>query len=239
MITCFVLDDEPHAIDVLVHYIGQTPYLHLAGTGNNPLQVLRQLNEDPPDLLFSDIHMPGITGLDLVKSLKSKTKVILCSAYSEFAAAGFELEVIDYLVKPVRLPRFIQAVQRAACLISGIPQSQAIPLEDDYIYVKTEQKGKLLKVNLADIDYIEGRKNYVAIHHNGHTILALLNMKDLEERLPAQHFIRVHRSYIIPIRKITGIESNVIILKDSRAEVSLGENYKALFMEKMKGKLMQ
>lgn len=238
MINCFVLDDEPHAIDVLVHYIQQTPYLRLTGTGSNPLQALPLLNEQTPDLLFSDIHMPGISGLDLVKSLKGKTKVILCSAYSEFAAEGFELEVIDYLVKPIRLPRFVQAVQRAAYMIGGIVQQQTLALEDDYIYVKTEQKGKLLKINLADIEYIEGRKNYVAIHHNGRTIMALLNMKDLEERLPPQHFMRVHKSFIIPLRKITGIESNVIILKDSRAEVALGDNYKSAFMEKMKNKLM-
>lgn len=238
MINCFVLDDEPHAIEVLVHYIQQTPYLQLCGTCNNPMQALPLLNDQAPDLLFSDIHMPGISGLDLVKSLKGKTRVILCSAYSEFAAEGFELEVIDYLVKPVRFPRFVQAAQRAASIIGGVAQPQPLSLEDDYIYIKTEQKGKLIKINLADIEYIEGRKNYVAIHHSGRTIMALLNMKDLEERLPAQHFMRVHKSYIIPLRKITGIESNVIILKDSRAEVALGENYKSAFMEKMKDKLL-
>jgi DNA-binding LytR/AlgR family response regulator len=239
MINCFVLDDEQHAIDVLTHYIQQTPFLQLIGTANNPLQALQQINEQKPDLLFSDIHMPGISGLDLVRSLKGKTRVILCSAYSEFAAESFELEVIDYLLKPVRLPRFLQAVQRASHIIEGPSSKQnPLPLEDDYIYVKTEQKGKLLKINLADIGYIEGKKNYVAIHHGGHITMALLNMKDLDERLPAQHFMRVQRSFIVPIRKINGIENNMVLLKEYRMEIPLGENYKVTFLQKMKDKLM-
>jgi two-component system, LytTR family, response regulator len=238
MITCFVLDDEQHAINVLTHFISQTPFLQLVGTANNPLQALQFINEQEPDLLFSDIHMPDISGLELVKSLKGKTKAILCSAYSEFAVEGFELEVIDYLVKPVRLPRFLQAVQRAAHFIEGPAMQQPLALEDDYIFVKTEQKGKLLKINLADIEYIEGKKNYVAIHYNGQITMSLLNMKDLEDRLPALHFIRVQRSFIVPLRKISGIERNMVLLKEYNIEIVLGENYKIAFLERMKDKLM-
>jgi DNA-binding LytR/AlgR family response regulator len=238
MIKCFVLDDEPSAIDVLTHYIQQTPFLQLTGTGNNPLQALPLLNAQAPDLLFSDIHMPDITGLDLVKSLRGKTKVIFCTAYTEFAAEGFELEVVDYLVKPVRFPRFVQAVQRAAYLIGGSTQQPAPALEDDYIYVKTELKGKLLKINLGDIDYIEGRRNYVSIHYNGQSALALLNMKDLEERLPAQHFIRVHKSHIVALRKITGIEGSLVLVNNCNAEITLGDTYKSAFLEIMNAKLM-
>jgi len=238
MINCFVLDDEQHAVDVLVHYIRQTPFLHLAGTSLDPLQALPLINEEAPDLLFTDIHMPALSGIDLLKSIRSKTRVILCSASGEYAAMGFELEVIDYLVKPVRFARFLQSVQRAAHLIGGTMAASPLPLEDDYMYVKTEQKGKLLKVNLHDIEYIEGRKNYVAIHHNGQTTLALLNMKDLELRLPARHFIRVHKSFIVPIRKITGVESNIILMKDCDARIVLGENYRGPFLALLKGKIL-
>lgn len=238
MINCFVLDDEQHAVDVMEHYIKQTPYLKLAGTAGNPLEALPLLNEKPPDLLFSDIHMPGLSGLDLVKALRGKTKIILCSAYSEFAADGFELEVVDYLVKPVRLPRFLQAVQRAAYLINTVPQLQRPALDEDYIYIKTELKNKLQKVNLIDIDYIEGRRNYVAIHQKGQITMALLSMKDLEERLPPQHFMRVHKCHIVPLRHITAIEGNIVVLHSDKIQVPVGNTYKKAFAERMKDKLM-
>jgi two-component system, LytTR family, response regulator len=238
MITCFVLDDEPHAIEVLTHYISQTPYLSLIGTSLDPVEAFPRLNEEAPDLLFTDINMPGISGIELVKTLRSHTKIILCSAHSEFAAEGFELEVVDYLLKPIRFPRFVQAAQRAFNSIGTPNLQQPIPLEEDYIYIKTEQKGKLHKINLVDIEYIEGRRNYVALHYNDHVIMALLNMKDLEERLPSRHFIRIHKSHIVPIRYITGIEGNIIHLKDNSVKFVLGDTYKQAFIEKMQAKLM-
>ncbi len=239
MIRCFVLDDEQHAVEVLMHYINQTPGFQLVGTANNPLQALQQINQLKPDLLFTDIHMDDITGLDVIKALTGDTKVIICTAYNEFAVEGFELEVIDYLLKPARFPRFLQAVQRATHIIEKTTAASTSALEDDYIYVKTELKGKLLKINLVDIDYIEGMKNYVAIYHGGKKTMALLNMKDLEERLPAIHFVRVHKSFIVPVRKITAIEGNMVRLKDSSAEINLSESYKPAFMQAMKGKLME
>ncbi len=238
MINCIIVDDEQHAIDILENHIGHTPFIKLTGSYTNPLEALEALNQQKTDLIFLDIHMPHISGIDFIKTIHGKTKVILCTAYTEFAAEGFDLEVIDYLLKPVSLPRFLKAAQRAIAIINTNEDTGKESLEDDYIFVKTERKGKLLKINLVDITYIEGMKNYVAIYHNGQKTMALLNMKDLEDRLPAKHFIRVQKSFIIPIRNVTGIEGNMVRLKDIKAEIILGNSYKSAFMERMKAKLM-
>jgi len=235
MISCIIVDDEQHAIDVLTHFVKQTPLLTLKGTTTDPLEALQLINREQVDLIFLDIQMPHISGLDFIKAINGRCKVILTTAYSEFAAEGFDLEVTDYLLKPIPLPRFLKAVQRAAAALAKTtaPETET----DDYIFVKTEAKGKMLKINLADIDYIEGMKNYVAIHTGDTKTLVLLNMKDLEDRLQGKHFMRVHRSYIIAIAKITMIEGNRIMLKKGQ-EILLGDSYRTAFLEAMKGKLM-
>jgi two-component system LytT family response regulator len=240
MINCLVVDDEQHAIDVLTHYIEQTPFLKLVQATTNPIEALQTVNSQKVDLVFLDIQMPEISGLDFARTIQGKCKVILTTAYSEFAAEGFELEVVDYLLKPIPLPRFFKAVQRMLNTVtsaaSATPGEESI--EDDYIFVKTELKGKMLKVNLQDIDYIEGMKNYVAIYHAGQKTMALLNMKDLEERLPRKYFLRIHKSYIVSVNKIIAIEGNQVILKNVKAEILLGETYRNAFYEMMKQKLM-
>lgn len=239
MISCIIIDDEQHAIDVLVLFVKQTPFLELKGTSTSPLEGLQMLNREKIDLVFLDVQMPDISGIDFIKAINGKCKVILTTAYSEFAAEGFELEVVDYLLKPVPFARFLKAVQRVADSLEGPAAGNPVDmLEDDYIFVKTEAKGKMLRINLQDIDYIESLKNYVAFHYNGTKTLALLSMKDLDDRLPAKHFMRVNRSFIIAMRKITGVEGNLIRLKNVNAEIVLGDTYRVPFMEKMKGKLM-
>jgi DNA-binding LytR/AlgR family response regulator len=234
------VDDEQHAIDVLTHYIGQTPFLQLIKATTNPIEALEMVNTQKIDLVFLDIQMPELSGLDVARTIQGKTKVILTTAYSEFAAEGFELEVVDYLLKPIPLPRFFKAVQRVlntvTSSVTAMPNEDNI--EDDYIFVKTELKGKMLKVNLRDIDYIEGMKNYVAIYHAGQKTMALLNMKDLEERLPKKYFLRVHKSYIVSVNKIVAIEGNLVVLKNVKAEILLGETYRNSFYDLMKHKLM-
>jgi DNA-binding LytR/AlgR family response regulator len=242
MINCVIVDDEQHAIDILVHYVNQTPYLKLVASATNPIEALQILANEKIDLVFLDIQMPELSGMDFIKATQGKVKIILTTAYSEFALESYELDVVDYLLKPIRLPRFLAAVQKAANEINADaslenPQ-QEIP-EDDYIFVKTESKGKLLKINLADIDYIESMKNYVAIHRSGQKTLVYTSMKELEERLPKKQFIRVHKSFIIPIARVTGIEGNLLRLKNVTAEILIGENYKADLMEIIKGKMIQ
>ena len=235
MINCIVVDDEQHAIDILMHYIKQTPHLNAVASTTNPIEALQLVATQNIDLVFLDIHMPELSGIDFIKALNGKTKVILTTAYSEFALEGYELDVVDYLLKPIRLPRFLAAVQKAA---KALKESEIEEIEDDYIFVKTESKGKLLKINLADIDYIEGMKNYVAIHSGGSKIMVYTAMKEIEDRLPPKHFMRVHKSFIIRIDRITGIEGNRVLLKNINSDIMIGENYKGELMEKVKGKLL-
>lgn len=239
MINCIIVDDEQHAIDILVHYVNQTPHLNLAASFSNPIEALQLLTQEKIDLVFLDIQMPELSGLDFIKAIHGKSKVILTTAYSEFALEGYELDVVDYLLKPIRLPRFLAAVQKAVQQINAANETSQENSEDDYIFVKTESKGKLLKINLADIDFIESMKNYVAIHRAGQKTLVYTSMKELEEHLPRKQFIRVHKSFIIPISRITGIEGNLLRLKNVTAEIMIGENYKAELMEIIKGKMIQ
>jgi two-component system, LytTR family, response regulator len=241
MINCIIVDDEQHAIDILVHYVKQTPHLNLVKSTTNPIEALQIVGTQKIDLVFLDIQMPELSGMDFIKAINGKAKIILTTAYSEFALESYELDVVDYLLKPIRLPRFLQAVQKAVKeLEEPRDEKNALTeLEDDYIFVKTESKGKLLKINLNEIDYIEGMKNYVAIYCGGKKTLVYTSMKDLEERLSKKQFIRVHKSFIIPIARITGIEGNLLRLKNVTAEILIGENYKADLMEIIRNKMIQ
>jgi DNA-binding LytR/AlgR family response regulator len=240
MIHCLIVDDEQHAIDILMHYVAQTPYLKLEGTTTNPLEALQMVNTHKVDLVFLDVQMPELSGIDFIKALQGKVKVILTTAYSEFALESYELDVVDYLLKPIRLPRFLQAVQKAVKELSEHKNEEEREEQpNDYIFVKTEAKGKLLKINLADIDYIEAMKNYVAIHCGVQKTMVLTSMKELEEHLPHKHFMRVHKSFIIPVSKITGIEGNLLRMKDVKAEIQIGEGYKAELMELIRNKMIQ
>ena len=206
------------------------------GTATNPVEGLQIVATQKVDLIFLDIQMPELTGLDFIKAIQGKADVILTTAYSEFALESYELDVVDYLLKPIRFPRFLQAVQK---ITPVAPLEGGMPAGDDYIFVKTESKGKLLKINLGDIDYIEGMKNYVAIYRGAQKTLVFTSMKELEERLPHKNFLRVQKSFIIPIAKITGIDGNLLRLKNVTAEIQIGENYKADLMEIIRNKMIQ
>lgn len=243
MINCIIVDDEQHAIDILVHYVEQTPHLHLVGTSTNPIEALQLVTTQKAELVFLDIQMPELSGIDFIKAINGHAKVILTTAYSEFALESYELDVVDYLLKPIRLPRFLQAVQKAVKeLEEHVHASEGTHLpagDDDYIFVKTESKGKLLKINLDEIDYIEGMKNYVAIYRSGQKTMVYTSMKDLEERLPQKTFLRVHKSFIIPIARITGIEGNLVRLKGVASGIMIGDNYKSDLMEIIRNKMIQ
>lgn len=240
MINCIIIDDEEHAIEILEHYVKQTPQLQLLASFTNPLEALQLMGKQKIDLVFLDIQMPELSGIDFIKAIQGKSKVILTTAYSEFALEGYDLYVVDYLLKPIRLPRFLAAVQKAAAQLSIVQETgKDVSVEDDYIFVKTEAKGKLLKINFDEIDFIESMKNYVAIHRAGQKTLVYTSMKEIEEHLPRKQFIRIHKSFIIPISRITGIEGNIVRLKNVSTEILIGENYKAELMEIIRGKMIQ
>lgn len=237
MINCIVIDDEQHAIDLLTHHIKQTPFLNLLYSTTDPVEGLQLLHQHKVDLIFLDVQMPSMTGIDFIKAINGKSKVILTTAYSEYAMEGFENEVVDYLLKPISFARFIKGAQRALTIIQ--PTAATPKEESDFIFVKTEQKGKLIKINIKDILFIEGLKNYVKIHtRQGEGIIALLNMKDLEDRLPAGDFARTHKSFLLATGYIKMIEGNTVHLEHTTEIVPVGDSYKEGFMNLMKEKIM-
>lgn len=239
MISCVIIDDEQLAIDVIERYVKKIPVLHLIGSAVNPLDGIKLIQTNKVDVVFLDIQMDEINGLEVMKIIGNNTKVVFCTAFSEFAVESYDLNAIDYLMKPIPFNRFLKAVQRVSdtLLAESISIMEAIP--NDYIFVKTGQKGKMIKIDLDDIDYIEGMSNYIAVQRGKEKILVYSTMKEVEERLPQSQFMRVHKSYIVALQQITTIESNEILMKNQQQKIPLGNNYKDLFMEKMKNKLLK
>lgn len=232
MINCLIVDDEQHSIDVLAHHVNRTDFLHLVGTTTDTRQALSMINNHKIDLLFQDIHMPELSGIDIVKILQGKCEVILTTAYSNYAVEGFELGVADYLLKPVSYPRFMKAVQKVVDRTKSSSESdKADEADNDFIYVKTGIRNNVIKVVLSTVEYIESVKNYVAIYHGDQKTLVYTSLREVEASLPVHLFIRVHRSFIIPLSKIARIEGSLIILQEDKVTVPLSDSYKAAFWQ--------
>lgn len=236
MINCIIVDDEQHSIDILTHHITQTDYLNLVLATTKATEALQLINSGKADLLFQDVQMPDISGIEVVQAINGKCKVILTTAYEKYALDGYDLNVVDFLLKPISFPRFIKAVQKAVDVIVTNREISKPQPGADFIYVKTGSKNSVSKINLATIEYIESVKNYVTIHHSGKKTLVYISLKELEASLPSDQFIRVHKSFIIPFSGIEGIEGNLITIRNSRAEIFLGDTYKTSFWEQVRRK---
>jgi DNA-binding LytR/AlgR family response regulator len=223
MLRCLAIDDEPLALELLEDNIKQVPYLELAGKYNNGLEALKFLQHQSVDLIFLDIQMPGLTGLQFIQSLTQKPMIILITAYEKFALEGFNLDVIDYLVKPVAFDRFLKACNKALEL-QNLRSKKSIEEPTDYFFVNVEYS--LVKVEFADIRWIEGLKDYIKIFLRSTTkpVVTRMSMKSLEEQLPASKFIRVHKSYIVSIAAITSVRKNSVFI--GTEEIPIGENFK-------------
>ncbi len=225
MLRCLAIDDEPLALELLEDNISQVPFLKLEGTCSNALEALKFLQTQSVDLIFLDIQMPGLTGLQFIQSLVEKPMIILITAYEKFALEGFNLDVIDYLVKPVPLDRFIKACNKAWELYNlKNRKAETTQAEPEYFFVNVEYS--LLKVEFADIKWIEGLKDYIKIHlkSSSKPIVTRMSMKSLEDELPASKFIRVHKSFIISIPCITSVRKNSVFIGNE--EIPIGDNYK-------------
>jgi len=225
MLRCLAVDDEPLALELLEDNIRQVPFLELAGKCSNAMEAMKFLNEETVDLIFLDVQMPGLTGLQFIKSLTQKPMIILVTAYEKFALQGFDLDVVDYLVKPVPLDRFIKACNKAREL-HGLrtKQGETETATPEYFFVNVDYS--LLKVEFADIQWIEGLKDYIKINlkSTSRPVVTRMSMKALEEQLPASKFIRIHKSYIVSIASITSIRKNSVFI--GPAEFPVGDNYK-------------
>lgn len=189
------------------------------------------------DIAFIDVQMPNLTGLQFLKLLNKNTKVILCTAYSEYAIDGFELNVVDYLLKPISFERFLRSIQKIEANSQPIIQHKTNENEDEYIFVKAESKGKFIKVNLKDILFIEGLGNYQKIQTIDNPIVCQLKMKNLEEQLAGFGFVRVHKSFLVPLNKINQIEGNKIQIGSQK--IPIGDNFKEELFLMLKGKILE
>jgi len=239
MIRCLVVDDEPLALHILEDYISKMPFLELVKVTTNPIEALQLVQQGNIDLVFLDVQMPELTGIQFLRIANGKSKVILTTAYSQYALEGYELDVIDYLLKPIAFDRFFKSVQKAQTIIqpSSKPEIkvEAVAQNDflsDFIFVKTEHK--IQKVYLNDILFIEGLKDYISIFTPAERIITLQNMKKMEDALPEKHFIRVHKSYIVSINKIDSIERSRIFIGDKI--IPVGDTYREDFFKIVDGK---
>ena len=218
---CIDIDDEPLALKLMREYVMRTPSLQMVHTFDDAITGAEFLKKSPVDILFIDINMPDITGIDLVRSLERKPIVIFTTAYKNFAYEGFELEALDYLLKPIDFNRFTKAVEKAIAYhqYKNTPVTQQ---SDESLYVYSEYK--MVKISLKDIEYIESMEDYIKIHiRNAKAILTLMPLKTVLEKLPADKFKRIHRSYIIPVNKIMSIKGRKVQL--ANVELPVSERY--------------
>ena len=225
MIKTMIVDDEPLAIEILEAYVSQIPQLHLVAKCSNALEANRILQLEKIDLMFLDIEMPLLLGTEFLKSLQNPPKVIFTTAYPEFAVQGFELNAIDYLLKPISMERFVKSINKLFEK-NEFDLRPEIEKNTEYIFVKADKR--FIKVNFSEILYIEGLKDYVIIRTDQNKIITLQTMKSLEEKLPASKFIRVHRSFIVNLNRINAIVGNAIEIleKGQNKHIPIGNNYK-------------
>lgn len=236
-LTCYVIDDEPLAVSLLESYVKKTPFLALEGTFNSAIHALTAISDHPVDILFLDIQMPELNGLEFSRIVGGETRIIFTTAFERYAADSYKVNALDYLLKPISYPDFLTAANKALQWFEMTRKNTiqfdgiAIPDKEEIesIFVKTEYK--LIQIALNKILYIEGLKDYVKIYteDDNHPVLSLMSMKTMEEMLPSKNFIRVHRSYIVQAQKIKVIERNRIVF--GKAYIPISDNYKPRFME--------
>ncbi len=206
-INCIIIDDEQPAREIIEAFVDKVPYLDRIASFKNPLEAAGYLSDNKVDLVFLDIQMPEITGIEMIQSISQKPQVVLTTAYSEYALEGFELNATDYLLKPFSFERFLKAVHKVRERLPSASAHASNEPANTYITVNADHK--IYKIKLEDIHYIEGLKEYVSYYTTDkQRIIALKSLKSLEESLPADQFIRVHRSYIVPLKKIESLEGN-------------------------------
>lgn len=230
MIRCIAIDDEPLALQKMSGYIDKTPFLEKVAVFEGALEAIEVVQNEHIDLMFVDINMPDLNGMDFVKSLTNPPHVIFTTAYSEFAFEGFKVDAVDYLLKPIDYSDFLKAVEKARKRLNMSDKKEPVVKSDEkFLFIKSEYK--ILRINLSEIKYIEGMREYMRIHiQNQHPVMALMSMKKMEEYLPDKQFMRVHRSFIVNLEKVATIERNRIIF-DKNVYIPVSDQYKQAFQK--------
>jgi DNA-binding LytR/AlgR family response regulator len=228
MIRCIVIDDEPLALDLMEDFIGKVPFLNLVAKCKSAINAIELLQKEQIELIFLDIQMPDLTGIQFLKSLKHKPMVIFTTAYQQYALEGYELDVLDYLLKPFTFERFLKAVNKASEYqllrnASGNSADDAVSSKPDFIFVKADYQS--IRINLKDILYIEGLKDYIKIYlcDRPRPVLTLMTLKSMEDLLPESGFIRVHKSFIVPMARISSWTKSYVKIEEK--EIPIGQSY--------------
>lgn len=234
VIRCAVVDDEPLALGLMASYVKKTPFLELVGAYNSAVQAMQEMHDHPVDLIFLDIQMPELNGLDYSRMIPAQTRVVFTTAFNQYALDGYKVNALDYLLKPISYPDFLQAANKAQewfKLVEQSKQPEKTEKENDIqsIFVKSDYK--LIQIELKNILYVEGLKDYVKIYEENATrpVMSLMSMKAMEDMLPSDRFIRVHRSYIVQKEKIRIIEHNRIVFGNTY--IPIGDSYKQSFQD--------
>lgn len=228
MINCLIVDDEPIALDILESYVRKTPFLELRGRCNGVVEALQQMQHQSIDLLFLDIQMPDVNGIEFSRTLSDKVKVIFTTAFEQYALEGFKVNALDYLLKPFNYQEFLKAAMKAKTWFDLVENKETSPaVKKDSLLVNSDYK--LVKITLKDVLYFEGLKDYVKIYLEGtaRPVMTLMTLKNLEEQLPAEQFMRVHRSYIVNLDRINAIERSAILI--DKASIPIADKYKDQF----------
>jgi two-component system LytT family response regulator len=231
MIRCIAIDDEPLAVKKIAGYIQKVPFLELVAECRSAAEAMSIMDSNDIQLLFIDINMPDISGMEFVKSLANKPYIVFTTAYSEYAVEGFEVEATDYLLKPITFSNFLKAANKVKNLVdlSANNPKESVKTTANHLFVKSDYK--LIRIELADIKYIESQHEYIKIHLvNSNPVLTQLSLKSIEEQLPSDRFMRVHRSFIVSLAKVSVIERNRIIF-DGNIYIPVSEQYKEKFQE--------
>jgi len=231
--TCIIVDDEPFAREGMLMNIRETPFLEVTGSFSNALEANNFLRQNEVDLIFLDIEMPGVNGLDFLRSLPQRPLVVLTTAYPQYALESYELDTVDYLLKPVRLDRFIKAVNKARELhelITRARQDSEAGIEQDYLFIRSDRK--FVRLYFRDIVAIKGMKDYAIVYTTGEKVLTALNIKTIAEQLPPAVFARVSKSYIVNIHFIQAIDQEFIQMRHLAEEIPIGDTYRDGFIER-------
>ncbi len=235
IIRCLIVDDEPLALDLIESYVRQTPFLELAGRSSNAIEALEVLEKGKIELIFLDIQMPRLNGIELSGLIKDDTRVIFTTAFEQYALDGFKADALDYLLKPISYPEFLKAATKARKWFSMCRANKSEQTSQNSIFVKSDYR--IIQIDIPDITYIEGVKDYIRIHTSkGEPVMTLMSMKSIEEHLNPDTFIRIHRSFIININKIDSIEKSMV--KIGRASIPISDSYKESVMNKISSRIL-
>ncbi len=232
-INCLIVDDEPIARQIVQEFIEELDWLQLVGQAESPLKAIHLLTQHSVDLLFLDIEMPQMSGLELLKNLPNPPAVIVTTAYPQYALEGFELSVLDYLLKPISIERFLKAALKAKAFFEQKNKTSAPTA--DYFFVKCD--GNIERIELRELLYVKALENYIIIQTTQRKYVTYLTMKGLEEYLPAGQFVKIHKSYLVPIAKIDSIEGNEV--KIGNEKLPLSRTLRAEVLERIEGKLLK